>query len=201
MFFSFPTRDRRLLERRILPWFASRVEFARVLFVGCGWYTRGYERLFAGRQYWTLDNDPAKRRWGARRHITDSIADLTKHFTPQTLDLIVCNGVFGWGLDDRAEVEAAFGACHASLRANGVLLVGWNDVPAHRPFPLQECRSLQHFARWQFPPAEAVWMDAGGRNNHRYEFFIVEADRTPSVDLTVSEERQGSAAVAWALRD
>ena len=40
------TEDRRILEQTILPFFAARSEFRRVLFVGCDWYTNSYRELF-----------------------------------------------------------------------------------------------------------------------------------------------------------
>lgn len=168
---SLPTEDRRLLGRVILPYFSGRPEFHRVLFVGCAWYTRGYESLFRGRDYWTLDADPAKSRWGARSHIVDSLAAIRGHFAPGSLDLVICNGVFGWGLDRKEEVEAAFSGCHACLRNGGVLVLGWNDVPAHRPFPLEQCESLRLFDPHRFTPLDSCCHRTGTRNRHTYSFY------------------------------
>ena len=47
---SLESEDRRLLERDILPWFAAQPLVTRVLFVGCDWYTKHYERAFTGRE-------------------------------------------------------------------------------------------------------------------------------------------------------
>jgi hypothetical protein len=92
---SLDTPDRRMLEHEIMPWFACRTRYRRVLFVGCDWYTRHYEQVFAGREYWTMEVDPLRRRFGGARHVTDSVANLTKHFGEASLDLIVCNGILG----------------------------------------------------------------------------------------------------------
>jgi hypothetical protein len=54
------TRDRDTLEQVILPHFAKRRDMRSVLFVGCAWYTRHYEKMFAGRVYRTIDPDPWK---------------------------------------------------------------------------------------------------------------------------------------------
>ena len=101
------TADRRMLEKIILPYFAESHGYERILFIGCDWYTRGYRRYFPEREYWTLDCDPAKQRFGSQRHIVDSMANLANHFPEGQLDLIVCNGVFGYGLNERADVEQA----------------------------------------------------------------------------------------------
>jgi len=114
------SRDRKILHRTILPYFAERAEFQRVLFIGCDWYTRGYRRLFAHRDYWTLDFDPAKQRFGAPQHIVDSMTNVGGHFAPGSVDLILCNGVFGYGLNDAAPVAQAFHGCYECLRVGGV---------------------------------------------------------------------------------
>ncbi len=170
--FSLPTEDRRLLARVILPYFAGSAQFERVLFVGCAWYTRGYASLFRERRYWTLDPDASKRRWGAQRHIVASLARVRDQFDAASLDLVVCNGVFGWGLDDKAEVEAAFGGCYDCLRPGGVLVLGWNDVPRHRPFLPDECESLRRFTAYRFPPLACSCYRTGTRNRHTYNFYL-----------------------------
>ena len=60
--------DRTLLETAILAKLAREADVARVLFVGCDWYTKFYHRMFRDKTYWTLDIDPEKRRFGAARH-------------------------------------------------------------------------------------------------------------------------------------
>jgi len=171
-----PTEDRRILERIILPYFAARPEYGRVLFVGCSWYTRAYASMFRERQYSTMDIDPAKARWGApHRHYCESLTRVDGLFGEASLDLIVCNGVFGWGLDEEAEVEAAFRGCHACLRPDGILILGWNDVPAHRPFPPEQSRALQMFSPFRFPPLDSSRHQTATRNRHTYGFYVREA--------------------------
>ena len=169
---GLPTRDRRVLEDLLLPYFAARPDVDHVLFVGCGWYTRSYAKMFEGKDYVTLDVDPAKRRHGAARHVCDSLARLEAHFPADSLDLVVCNGVFGWGLDERTEVEAAFAACRACLRSGGMLVLGWNDIPARRPFPLGECEALKRFARYTLPPLGKATLETGTRNRHVFDFYV-----------------------------
>ena len=125
--------DRVLFDETILPALARDPRYARILFVGCDWYTEHVEDIFRGREFTTLEVDPGRARHGARRHITDALSALGRHFAPGSLDLIVCNGVIGWGLDDPAEIARSLEACAATLSPGGVLLVGWDDVPEKRP--------------------------------------------------------------------
>ena len=165
------TDDRRLLERVILPHVAGRSDFARILFVGCDWYTRGYARFFEQREFWTMDVDPAKRRYGSDRHIADCVSRVDRHFGRGALDAVVCNGVFGWGLDERNAVERTFWAFRRVMRRGALFILGWNDVPTLTPFPLEECRSLALYAPYEFPPLRASRFMTTTPNRHTYAFY------------------------------
>lgn len=138
-------KDRRILDERILPRLAENPRFARVLFVGCDWYTEHVEGLFAapGRAYATIEIDPGRAGHGARRHIVGALADLGHHFSLGSLDLIVCNGVIGWGLNDPAQIERSMAACATALSPGGVLLLGWDDVPEKLPLSIDRIQALR----------------------------------------------------------
>jgi SAM-dependent methyltransferase len=144
--------DRYILEQKIIPFYLESPEFIKVLFVGCGSYTKHYEKWFKTKEYWTIDINPMKKIYGAKNHIIGSMSDLSLHFKDNSLDLIICNGVFGWGLNDREDVEKAFSGCYDSLRKGGVLILGWDDTPEKNPFPLETCKSLSQFQSYCFPP-------------------------------------------------
>jgi len=140
-------RDRTLLECHVLPAYARRDDVRRVLFVGCARYTRHYEQWFTQAEYWTIDPRPRNRRWGARLHLCDRLERLDRHVAPDYFDLIVCNGVLGWGLNRREDADAAFAACRHALRSGGELLLGWNDVYPHNAVQPQTLASLQRYER------------------------------------------------------
>jgi SAM-dependent methyltransferase len=130
------TPDRRLLESSIFPALAGDPTVHRLLFAGCDWYTAHYERLLPGLTCHTLDPDARRARYGARRHVVAALQDAMAHFAPGHFGAIVCNGVYGWGLDRREDCERALRVSAALLRPGGRLVFGWNDVPAHDPVPL-----------------------------------------------------------------
>ena len=168
------TPDRRILEDTIIPFFVARgVE--RVLFVGTDWFTKHYDRLFAASEYWTIEIEPGRRKFGATRHIVDSVEHLDRHFPKAHFDLILCNGVYGWGLDDRASCERAFQRCYECLRERGVLVLGWNEVPEHCPFPLESVQSLAQFARLEDSPLGAWRYAAQTPSRHVYDFYTKRA--------------------------
>jgi len=166
------TDDRRVLETIILPYFIQRNEYFKILFVGCAWYTRGYNKLFKNKEYWTLESDPTQGKYGSASHITDNLENVRHYFSEGGIDLIICNGVFGWGLNTRDNVEKAFQACYESLRNNGVLILGWNDIPERKPFSLEECQSLRLFKPYVFSPLSKSQYLTDTLNNHTFNFYI-----------------------------
>lgn len=164
--------DRKFLEKKILPHLAALPHCRRVLFIGCDWYTRGYRKFFARQDYWTLDYDPAKQSFGAPQHIVDSMTNLGAHFDADSLDVIVCNGVFGYGLDDPQAVSQAFDACYECLRSGGILVLGWNDIPERRPFDPLTSPGLQRFKPYVTESIGSSRVAVPMRTRHTYDFLI-----------------------------
>lgn len=167
------TADRRLLEEVIIPYFIAKEEFHKILFVGCDWYTKHYKKVFKDKEYWTIEIDPAKVRYGSqKRHIIDGVQNLDAHFNNNYLDFIVCNGVLGWGLNDKDDIEATFTKCFQSLRNGGILILGWNDIPECKLLPLQKYQSLKKFKSYVFPELSTSQYFTNTDNQHIYNFYI-----------------------------
>jgi len=166
------TPDRHVLERVILPHYRRCRNVTRVLFVGCERYTAHYSKYFRDKQFWTIEPDPDKRKYGATRHVVDVLQNLHRHFPPGSFDLIICNGVFGWGLNDRADCEEAFDHCFTTLVDGGELVIGWNDTPEYRPFELAELRSLGQFESMSFSPlGTSRYLCDAQMRRHVYSFY------------------------------
>jgi SAM-dependent methyltransferase len=165
--------SRRVLEQVIFPYFLDEDTYRDVLFVGCSWCTKGYNKRFEKKKnYWTIDNWPWKKRYGAKQHIIDELQNLGNYFPRGALDLILCNGVFGYGLDAKKDVERAFRACSDCLREGGVFVIGWADIEGRRPLPLEACRSLHAFKPFVFPPLGTAEYLTDTPHRHRYTFYI-----------------------------
>ncbi|MBL9132909.1 MAG: hypothetical protein JNG86_17000 [Verrucomicrobiaceae bacterium] len=148
---NFP--DRILLEDVILAHLAQDRRYQRILFIGCDWYTKNYPCLFANREFWTIEIDPAKARFGGQHHIIDGLQNLTRHAGADFFDAFIHTGVFGWGIDTRELADETFDQCHRCLKPGGMLVFGWDDVPAQCPFAVtEECAALKRFETYIFPP-------------------------------------------------
>ena len=143
------TEDRRLLEDTLLPAFAADATLGALLFIGCDWYTQDYRALFAPRseRFRTVDIDPAKARFGSPDHLVAPMQEIDRHLAPGSIDVIVANGVYGFGIDDRAALGASFAAAHAVLRPAGTLVLGWNDVAPLAPFDPEPVALASGFVR------------------------------------------------------
>jgi SAM-dependent methyltransferase len=142
---ALSTPDRRVLDGVILKALAADQQYGRVIFVGCDWYTRHYEDMFPGRDYWTIEVDPARARFGAAQHVVGPMVEIGVRFPPASVDLVICNGVIGWGLNDPAEIDASLAACAKALRPGGVLLIGWNDIPEKKVVDIATVPALREF--------------------------------------------------------
>lgn len=195
------THSRYVLERIIIPYFVSRMDMKTALFVGCDWYTKHYQKLFRGMEYWTIDPDPKKKRYGFRNHVVDLLENLYYYFPSGYFDLIICIGVYGWGLNQKEQCELALRNCFDCLREGGEFVLGWDDLPEdspsspisrhyhvsfeelrslgwHRPVPLEELESLKAFRRQRFAPLATwryptTWQYLGkGPFCHIYDFYV-----------------------------
>jgi hypothetical protein len=166
------SEDRKLLESVILTYLRDDPAIKRILFVGCEWYTKPYESLFRSMEYWTLEIDPGKRRYGARHHVVDALKNLERHAPAEYFDAIVCNGVFmKTAIETREEAEPSFEACRHCLRSGGWFILGWNDTHELRPYPPGESPSLAAFTRSVFPPLGVSEHRTETSYRHTYTFF------------------------------
>jgi hypothetical protein len=171
------TEDRRVLEEIIFKQILSLPQTRRILFVGCDWYTKHYQQaFFSDRDYWTIDVSAKAAKFGGRQHLTIGLQDLERHFPERHFDVIFCNGVYGFGLDDHEQIERAIDMCWSRLRDGGYFVFGWDDIPARTPVPLERIAALRRFEPFTLPEL-ATWRyltDTPYR--HTYDFYTKPAE-------------------------
>jgi SAM-dependent methyltransferase len=162
--------DRQLLERTIFAQLQHEPTYRCILFVGCDWYTLHYPALFKTKRFVTLELRPECAKFGAREHIVDSCTNVTSHFEANSLDCVVFNGVFGFGLNDPSSIERTLAGIHQSLRQGGLLIFGWNDLPDTVPIPLNDIVALRDFTPCTFGDLPSV-VYSSEVNRHRFHFY------------------------------
>lgn len=166
------TTDRAVLEQKIFPHYYSNPLVCDVLFVGCNTYTAHYQsEFFPDVNFVTLEPDFELAKFGASCHIVAPLEELGRHCPPGSFDLIICNGVFGWGLNDYDQCEAAFNQCHECLVHGGHLVLGWDDLPQRTPVPLDRLRSLARFHKQVFAPLGSWRYRTDTPFRHTYDFY------------------------------
>jgi SAM-dependent methyltransferase len=131
-----------LLVNEILPAY-SRLG-GRILWIGCRLYTREYAAILErnGGECWTTDIEFAHAKWGVMgRHFTWDLVTIDRLIAAESFDTLLCNGVFGFGVDTRPLQLAALHAMERILKPGGRLLLGWNTDRVEDPatFEFAEC--------------------------------------------------------------
>lgn len=167
--------DRKMLEQVIFPEILRTQDYRRILFVGCAWYTLHYPTIFRNREFVTMEISPDQAIYGGAHHIIDSCENMLIHFPPNSLDVVIFNGVYGFGLNALPAIERTLQAIHQSLRPNGLFIFGWNDLPTSAPFHIEQLTGLNAFEPYAFPPLKKVIHESDSKNRHRFHFYRKEA--------------------------
>ena len=136
--------NRLWMENAILP-SIGRNAFDTVLFVGCAPYTWHYEKVFrnTSTRYVTTDIDPAMRIWGSEHHIISSVTEMPSHVPENSVDVVIMNGVFGFGVNCQTDMSKALESLHRILKKpGGILVLGWNVDVIGDPMLLEATKSL-----------------------------------------------------------
>ena len=129
--------DRIYLEHALLPALAATGP-KHVLFVGTAWFTARYGCVFSatGATYHTLDRCNAAAGGAPEHHHVTDLRHVAKVFPHGYFDVVIVNGVFGFGLDTQEEMMAAARAVRDVMRDGGLLLLGWNPDRVADPLGL-----------------------------------------------------------------
>lgn len=147
----------------------------RMLFVGAASYNEPFYRACAARgiNVWSLDFDPAAAAYGAPQgHFVGDIRQAPALVAGRTFDIVIFNGILGFGIDNRADAIAAIEAMAGVAEKGAPLVIGWNpgmtsdeDMAAVRARLVPG--SLAH------APADIAFPKRGRvqKFTHRYETF------------------------------
>jgi SAM-dependent methyltransferase len=154
---------RRYMTESIFPALAA-MNLKRVLFVGCKSYTAHYGKQLtrAAIEYWTTDIDPAAAIWGEKdHHIVCDITKIDEVCPLGWFDVVLLNGVFGYGVDEENEMNRAIEAIARILRQDGMLLIGWTPREVKDPTRLESARVHFRRERVLLLPVRKTFPDTG----------------------------------------
>jgi hypothetical protein len=194
-----------VLERVVFPELMADRTCKAVLFVGCDWYTRWYPTLFdwcSDVVFATVERDPAKARFGSRRHHTIGSLDELE-WASASCDLVILNGVFGFGIDSPADKARALETAHRLLTPGGRLLIGYNDADEVLDGEIvrDRCRydaravDPARFAPCRIPGLPCADYLTRTPNRHRYVCLAKRVEPpAPAEDIGIRKRAQGSRA-------
>lgn len=153
------------LVNEILPAYSKLA--GRILWIGCRRYTKSYAALLSthGGECWTTDIEPSHAKWGdPRRHFTCDLLKIDQLHPPESFDTLLCNGVFGFGVDTPEMQLTALQAMARVLKPEGRLLLGWNTDRLADPTRMSFTKSafaaddlIGRGSRYEIPEAGYVY--------------------------------------------
>jgi SAM-dependent methyltransferase len=161
--------DRRYMTNIILP-NLSKLFPNKVLFVGTRSYTRYYRIYFNNKscEYCTIDINPEFALFGSKNnHIVGNILEAEHYYPINFFDIIVINGVFGYGVDDADSQNKALEQIHKILKKHGVLLLGWNNDRVDDPLNLDIIKTFFFHDDYFYLPKRKTFSDT----THCYDLF------------------------------
>lgn len=165
------TPDRDILEMIIFPEICKNSIDKKILFVGCEWYTSHYKKFFINHEFWTIDFNKSVARFGSDNHIIDRLENLDIHFSDDCFDIIICNGILGFGTDSPINTKIVFNKCFASMKQGGLFILGWNRNHEIKNDP-REVESLSQFTPFIFPAlnTDRYYVEKG--SSHIFDFYL-----------------------------
>jgi len=144
--FEINSPDRHFLEREVFTYINEKFgsNFS-VMFVGMDRYNWHYPRLLRGR-FFSIDLDPKKRRYGHKNHhTTGSVTQLSLFHQRDKFDVVICNGLIGYGVNDLKTFDDMLRECNLTLKKDGLFFVGFNNTPKFLSFDIEKATNWRQY--------------------------------------------------------
>ena len=147
--FPLKSENRLFLENQIFDLLNSRFKqqtaAARCLFLGTDKRSWHYPKCLNAELH-TMDIEPKKAIYGNRGHHTiGSAGELLQYYSPHSFDAIIANGLIGFGMNQLQDCEALLAGAHAVLKADGLLVLGYNDGAEFVNFKVRDSKNYKLF--------------------------------------------------------
>ena len=150
--FPLKSENRLFLENQIFDLLNSRFKqqtaAARCLFLGTDKRSWHYPKCLNAELH-TMDIEPKKAIYGNRGHHTiGSAGELLQYYSPHSFDAIIANGLIGFGMNQLQDCEALLAGAHAVLKADGLLVLGYNDGAEFVNFKVRDSKNYKLFEEY-----------------------------------------------------
>lgn len=171
---ALKTKSRLFFEYVILN-YISQLDFSNVLFIGVERYTTWYKKIFVRSRFYTLDYDSNLVKYADEKfHAICKVEDMQDYYDDGFFNLIILNGVYGWGLNKDEQLTKAIENIYCKLELNGVLIFGYNNVRENDPCGLGY-QLDKYFDQSQWKPIDLGYgfdVKMTEYNYHRYLTFM-----------------------------
>jgi len=165
--------DRLYMENEILP-ALREAGIKKILFIGVDSFTTHYSEVFDREhtEYWTMDINPEIAKWGEPgHHVVCDAQELEKHFPINSFDVVIANGVFGYGINDKEAVSNTIRSVYKILAEKGIFIIGWPLEVISEPVAfadMQDC--FKHMTPLAIP--EHVVFESMSGRSHVYDIYV-----------------------------
>ncbi|MDT4860013.1 hypothetical protein FQZ97_945490 [compost metagenome] len=140
MDFRLRAANRQFLEESVFGYINRMAAEARcpvkTLFVGIDKHNWHYPRLL-NTEFHSLDIEARKAVYGQPgRHWTGSAIRMAEYYGGNVFDVVVANGLLGFGIDEAGGGRQLLENCEAVLKPGGLLVLGYNDRADRAPYPV-----------------------------------------------------------------
>ncbi|MCD0499398.1 MULTISPECIES: methyltransferase domain-containing protein [Achromobacter] len=133
---------------------AASSDDSKTLFVGIDKHNWHYPRLLNS-EFHSLDIEERKAVYGQPgRHWTGSATEMADHYGDDVFDVVVANGLLGFGVNTEPDFRRLLEQCKKVLKPGGLFVIGYNDRPDRAPFPVLPV--LREFFELFEPPIAGV---------------------------------------------
>jgi hypothetical protein len=172
--------DRIVLEQIIIP----AMDYGNVCFVGTDKHTDHYPILFTKSSLFILNKDENRAMEG-KQNLIGTLQEIDSLAGHDFFDVIIANGLAGFGTDSETDVRLCFDASYNSLKVGGIFIWGWCDTDQRRvvdPMLFDHKFSPYFFSpldTWRYPAVRAYNIEIEYRwslqkiidQNHTFDFY------------------------------
>lgn len=169
--------DRKYMQEVILPSIGA-ANLSKVLFIGCGPYTKHYNQYFNPErtEYWTTDIDEGCSQWGEKgRHIVANAQKINEYFPEHEFDAVIFSGVLGYGINDDRSINETLEAMHSILKPGGIFVLGWQLYRNTDPRELKNMQRLFDDDTGLGLPKRVSFEDAPYHEGHWHTYDFLRA--------------------------